>query len=333
MRKIFRAAILIMLIAALTAPALAAGMTVSGWASGEISAAEKLSILPGDVFAGDLTRPITRAEFAQMSVFFTAAQYNVDVNDFVVSYFTDRDIATDHDAFADVDDGFVTWAQALGVVDGYGDGTFRPDAEITRQEAAKMLLNTYRIYGGDAPDGAPHSFSDSIADWAADAVSVMSGWAVMRGVGGTLFDPIGSYTVEQSIVTFLRLYENAPVSRAAANVTHYRPYDDALEGILTTDFFRVYERFDLELCTVIYGEQTGIPHGSRAFLWIVYKNGGWREILRQLPQDPEGWQNDLDIRDLALAEDESAVTFTRNYEDELHYYSVNLETGTLAAPE
>ena len=39
------------------------------------------------------------------------------------------------------------WAEQTGVVDGYEDGTFRPDQPVTRQEFAQMLHN-YAAYKG-----------------------------------------------------------------------------------------------------------------------------------------------------------------------------------------
>lgn len=46
-----------------------------------------------------------------------------------------RDVANDHALKQ-----YVNWAYATGAVKGYGDGIFRPDAPVTRGEAAKILL-------------------------------------------------------------------------------------------------------------------------------------------------------------------------------------------------
>ena len=35
----------------------------------------------------------------------------------------------------------IAWAEQTGVVDGYEDGTFRPENAVTRQEFAQMLYN------------------------------------------------------------------------------------------------------------------------------------------------------------------------------------------------
>ena len=48
-------------------------------------------------------------------------------------------------AFTDVSEGYryyaaITYLQENGVVEGYEDGTFQPDQEVTRAEALKMIL-------------------------------------------------------------------------------------------------------------------------------------------------------------------------------------------------
>ena len=42
----------------------------------------------------------------------------------------------------------VNWAAEQGVVNGYPDGTFRPEAPITRQEMATMLYRYWKLRGG-----------------------------------------------------------------------------------------------------------------------------------------------------------------------------------------
>lgn len=53
--------------------------------------------------------------------------------------------ATQNSSFPDVANNhplkqFINWAQTTGVVKGYSDGSFRPEAGVTRGEAAKILL-------------------------------------------------------------------------------------------------------------------------------------------------------------------------------------------------
>ena len=45
-----------------------------------------------------------------------------------------QDITTDHDAYE-----AIVWAKSRGIVSGYADGTFKPNAAITEAQLAKML--------------------------------------------------------------------------------------------------------------------------------------------------------------------------------------------------
>ena len=84
----------------------------------------------------------------------------------------------------------ISWAKQAGVVNGNGDGTFRPDANVTREELAAMLANFAKKYNSfvdvDA-DKVLGEFSDgaSVSDWAEAVDSVA--WAVegeIMGNGG-----------------------------------------------------------------------------------------------------------------------------------------------------
>ena len=83
----------------------------------------------------------------------------------------------------------IAWAAQAGVVNGYADGSFRPDAPVTRQEFACMLANyaqlagDYKAAGSDALVG----FGDAaqVADFAETSVA----WAVeneIMGNGGAI---------------------------------------------------------------------------------------------------------------------------------------------------
>ncbi len=94
----------------------------------------------------------------------------------------------------------------LGIINGYEDGSFRPEAKITREEAAVILSRLLALY--DMKDISDVSYADaaSIQSWAVDGVRTTSEYGIMNGVGDNKFNPKGQYTVEQSIVTILRVF-------------------------------------------------------------------------------------------------------------------------------
>ena len=112
------------------------------------------------------------------------------------------------DVFTDVNEkayyaGGVSWASDNGIVTGYGDGTYRPDQVITRQQLAAML---YRYAGSPDVTGAGLNFPDAanVSDYARDAMK----WAVENGIiqGKTdgRLDPHGLATRAQVAAMMMR---------------------------------------------------------------------------------------------------------------------------------
>ena len=80
----------------------------------------------------------------------------------------------------------IQWAKQAGVVNGYGDGTFNPLKQITREEFASMLANYAKALGDDVTvddvDEVLDAYADAntVSDWAESNVA----WAVENGVMG-----------------------------------------------------------------------------------------------------------------------------------------------------
>ena len=80
----------------------------------------------------------------------------------------------------------IGWASKSGVVNGYGDGTFAPEQNITREEFAAMLANyakALRVYAAVSDvDSVLGGFSDgaAVTEWAQSEVA----WAAQNGVMG-----------------------------------------------------------------------------------------------------------------------------------------------------
>ena len=88
--------------------------------------------------------------------------------------------------FTDVADGdwyaqAVNWAASVGIVNGFDDGTFQPNAAITREQMAAILRNYAQYKGLDVTtSGDLTNYSDaaSVSDWAKESVA----WAVDQGL-------------------------------------------------------------------------------------------------------------------------------------------------------
>ena len=90
----------------------------------------------------------------------------------------------------------VNWAGSKGIVNGYEDGKFRPNNNITREQLATILMNYARFKGKDTSSRADLSkFKDQngISSYAKDSISWAVAKKVMSGkVNGTMTDPRGT---------------------------------------------------------------------------------------------------------------------------------------------
>ncbi len=111
----------------------------------------------------------------------------------------------------------VTWCAAQGIVTGYEDGaykgTFRPDAQVSREELAAMVYR-FAAWAGvtteDAPSGAYQKCIDTklVSDWSHDAMVWCAAAGVITGKDtekGLFLDPQAGATRAQAAKVFVQL--------------------------------------------------------------------------------------------------------------------------------
>lgn len=101
----------------------------------------------------------------------------------------------------------VSWAAQKGIVLGYDDGSFRPDAPITREQLATFFYRYAAYKGGDmTPHANISGFADgaSVSLYAQNAMAWAVGKGLIHGVGNNRLDPQGPATRAQVAVIFDR---------------------------------------------------------------------------------------------------------------------------------
>ncbi len=129
----------------------------------------------------------------------------------------------------------VGWARKTGIVDGYDDGTFGADKEITRQELMVMTARYLNYAWLDLPDSsdATESFNDKndIASWAADSVERLRKTALVKGDNEGNFAPNDTATRAEAATMIIRLsdainaYDKAPAI-GGSPIGEYSLYTD-----------------------------------------------------------------------------------------------------------
>ncbi|MCI1958498.1 MAG: S-layer homology domain-containing protein [Clostridia bacterium] len=163
------------------------------------------AIMPSMVFADNAPKTVTK----------TANETRAMV---VTTLFKGEDTTKNENpaVFTDVKDGtdyyvLVNWAAEKGILSGFGDGTFKPDENITKEQFA-MILYKYAVYKNyDTTQGgmAIREFADynDISPWALRAVA----WSLYSGLmTGSKTDNEYALYEPQSCIT--QEYANSVIS-------------------------------------------------------------------------------------------------------------------------
>ena len=79
-----------------------------------------------------------------------------------------------------------------GVINGFPDGTFKPEGTLTRAQAAKMIV--YALGLEDTSLGYKANFGDINGHWAETPISVAAGLGIVAGMGNGQFAPDATLT-------------------------------------------------------------------------------------------------------------------------------------------
>ncbi|MBB6633472.1 DUF4073 domain-containing protein [Cohnella thailandensis] len=167
------------------------------WAREMIVQAASRGIVEG--YSDGSFRPnatVTRAEFTAMLV----RALGIDVSSTSVLSFSDASRIE-------------TWAQPYAaaaaqarIVTGFADGSFRPDAEITRAEMTNMIARAIGLATEDSAD-SPFADLDSIPAWARSAAVAAGQAGIVTGADGNRFAPERLATRAEATVMLWRMLD------------------------------------------------------------------------------------------------------------------------------
>ena len=102
----------------------------------------------------------------------------------------------------------VNWAASEGIVGGFGDGTFQPNAAITREQMASILYRYAEYKGLDVSARTDLShYSDQPSAWAEDVMQWAVAEGLLAGVTDDQLQPQGQATRAQVAAIFERFLE------------------------------------------------------------------------------------------------------------------------------
>jgi hypothetical protein len=153
-----------------------------------IELATKLGIVKGYADGSfHANASVTRAEFATMLVKALGLTSEGD------SSFKDTKGHWAADAIATL--------KSSGIINGYADGSFKPNQSISKAEIVAMLSKVMNTTSASNPT----KFSDVSGSWAEDAINGLSDSGIVKGAGDGSFKPNSKATRSESLLMIMRL--------------------------------------------------------------------------------------------------------------------------------
>ncbi len=169
---------------------------VPNWALMEITSMDRLGLIPEELAYSDMSDIITREEMCSIVV---------SAYEEVSGYEAPMPAS---DPFTDTQNEDVSKAYALGIVQGDGLGTFRPEGNLTRLEFfcfVSRFLTATGMYVDPSLYADLSRFKDTnlLPKWGVESAQVTVGLGIVEGSGTTL-DPLRTATIAETLVLFYR---------------------------------------------------------------------------------------------------------------------------------
>lgn len=181
----------------------------SNWARPELDKAADYGLIPNSLIGADMTKTITREEFAEVTIklYEKATGFTPYI--------------TVANPFTDTKNPEILKAYQIGITSGTSATTFDPNKLINREQVATMLSRAIRIMVPNtdfSTDGAP-TFKDenNISIWALEHVHYMSKTGIIKGTDGNFMPKAvtsaqiasgyANTTREQAIAMGVRAFE------------------------------------------------------------------------------------------------------------------------------
>lgn len=193
-RKIF-----LLIVLMLTFASVSFAASPSDWAVKEVEKAKKQEIVPSSI-EGRYQENITRSEYVEIAM--ELLDEEIDI--------------LEEEPFSDISDhpkkDLLIKAYNAGIIDGYGDGTFKPGNEISREEIAALVVKFLKVAKDtdniEAVNTYEYKDNSAIAEWAKAYIDYCYENNILKGVDELTIQPKGNATIEQSIIIMYRLGMN-----------------------------------------------------------------------------------------------------------------------------
>lgn len=193
----------------------------SSWA---VETGEKYNL----IFLEDNTRECKRYEIANLLYY--VSQVHVD---------SDKPKFND---ISDVDDKIVEKINKIAqanIINGYADGSFKPNNKVTRAEFATMLERTKLL--SNSIENKPSSYLDTQNHWAKKSIEFISNTGILAGKGNNMFYPDSGITPQEILIILDRMVKKECISS-----------NTLVEAITNTFKSKLYDKNEQYIIEIIY---------------------------------------------------------------------------------
>ena len=234
---------------------------ISSWAIAEVSEMQRGGMIPSCLDNCNMSDSITRAQMCSIAM----TAYN-KING---TAYTPK--STSH--FTDCSDPDVNAAYELGIVQGYGEGTFGPDNLLTREQFFQIMRNFMGAFNYPRSDSSAvnlSNFADGyyVSSWAKPATRLMIYIGAVRG-DGTHLNPQNFTSIQEAIAVFLRCYKYTVSWRE----TYPNGEPEDPQASLRDDIVSFAKSF--EGYPYVYGGNGPNSFDCSGFVLYVYKHFGY----------------------------------------------------------
>ena len=286
---------------------------LSPWARDTVVQMGAMGLLPDSAATASMAAPITRGDMCVMAIRLYSALGNAQPEIL-------------EPAFSDTDRLEISQASKLNIVSGYPDGTFRPDAPLTRQQFFQITNNLLKACGHAEPSDEQYlarTYADAadIASWAQAGIAVLYRLDVMHGDDQGRATPNSNTTSEQAIAMLMRTlkqigpwYEAHPLSKITGPMT---TPNKALQVVELAKSFVGYPY-------VWAGASPSIGFDCSGLVYYVYGQFGYN-----LHRPGDGQASD----GIAVSEDDlqpgDIIIFANNYTGSIQHVGLYIGDGLM----
>lgn len=176
--------------------------TEGHWASKEVNTAVSAGIANG--YSDGSFKPnnsITRAEFAKL----------------ILNTFKIEKLSTTGRVLTDISGHWANEAiialSSNGIINGYSDGTFKPNKEITRSEMIAIILRVIDVNSFAVPTSSAINFTDISGMWNKEQINASAQAGIIAGISEGVFAPNKNSTRAEALTVIIRTLRLIPELR------------------------------------------------------------------------------------------------------------------------